>query len=144
MKGDVDNAAINELLVVLDDLVGVADANIERSRQIKRRISVLRRQVASERSLVDIVRSEPRPLVVELITENISALNHVGARLRWSEATALKQEGITVAEIARLFDVSRQRVSDLLLNPPASVVASSESSGGGQSDAMRRSASKSG
>ncbi|MEZ5175983.1 MAG: hypothetical protein R2823_07240 [Acidimicrobiia bacterium] len=117
------DAAISELLVVLDDLVGVADANIERSRQITRRIWVLRRQVASGRSLVDIVRSERRPLIVELITENVSALNHVGARLRWSEATALKQEGITVAEIARLLGVSRQRISDLLLNPPESVVS---------------------
>jgi len=125
----MSSRATSELLAVLDELVGTADANIERSRQIKRRITVLQRQVKSGRSLAEIVGDEPRPLIVELITENIIALNHVGARLRWSEAAALKQEGITVAEIGRLFGVSRQRVSDLLLNPPASV-ASAEATGG--------------
>lgn len=109
------------MLDALEELSDATDANIARARQIKRRITALRRQVAGETPLADIVRNEARPLIVELITENILTLQSVGAGLRWSEANALKQEGLSVADIARLFGVSRQRISALLIEPPVAV-----------------------
>ncbi len=107
------------LLAALDEVVQVADANIERFRQIKRRAMRLRKQLTSGRSLFEALQTQPRPLIVELITENITALNRAGARLRWIEAATLREAGLSVADIARLFDVSRQRISELLLHPPA-------------------------
>ena len=105
-------------LTTLDDLLIATDANIERANLIKKRIDDLRSQVASGVSVAQALATEPTPLIVELITENISSLQEVGARLRWSEAALLREEGMTAADIARLFGVSRQRVSALLNKPP--------------------------
>ena len=106
------------LLSGLDDLLDITDANIARARLIKQRIAHLRREVTAGKPLTTIVAAEQRPLSLELITDNITALQDVGSRLRWAEAAALRAEGLTVAAIARVFGVTRQRVSKLLQQPP--------------------------
>jgi predicted transcriptional regulator len=88
---------------------------------ITERIASLRSEVASGVPVTDAVRGEERPLIVELITQNVEALHSVGSRLRWAEARALQAEGLTVTAIAELFGVTRQRVSALLQDPPKSV-----------------------
>lgn len=105
-------------LSTLDDLLVATNSNVERANLIRERIDDLRSQVASGISVAQALTTEPTPLIVELITENISSLQEVGARLRWLEAALLREEGMTAADIARLFGVSRQRVSALLNNPP--------------------------
>ena len=121
-KGTPDPLA--PLLDTLNDLLDATEANIARARLVKQRIAHIRRQVADGRSLTDIVAAEPRPLIVELITENIEALQAAGSQLRWAEASALRAEGLTATAIARLFGVTRQRVSKLLQHPPASARSS--------------------
>lgn len=108
-------------LDTLDDLLKATEANIERAELIRRRISALHAQVANGEPLVEVISSEPSPLIIELITENINALQELGARLRWSQASMLRADGMSAADIARLFGVSRQRVSALLNSPPAAV-----------------------
>ncbi len=105
-------------LATLEDLLAATASNIERSNVIRERIDQLRSQVASGISIEQALANEPSPLIVELITENIAALQGVGARLRWAEASILREEGMSAADIARLFGVSRQRISALLNNPP--------------------------
>lgn len=102
----------------LAELADAVAANQERCRLIKRRITSLQRQLEKGRPLREIVPDEPSPLIVELITANIESLHTAGARLRWAEASALREAGMTVADIARLFGVTRQRVSGMLLQPP--------------------------
>lgn len=102
----------------LEELLATTRANVERADRIRQRIDELRSQIANGTSVEDALANEPSPLIVELITENIAALQEVGARLRWSEAALLREEGMSVADIARLFGVSRQRVSTLLNKPP--------------------------
>ncbi len=106
-------------LATLEDLLNATNANVERTNLIRERIDDLRSQVAAGVSIEEALTNEPNPLIVELITENISSLQEVGARLRWSEASILREEGMSAADIARLFGVSRQRVSALLNKPPA-------------------------
>jgi len=103
-----------ELLSSLDSMLAVTDENVARSRMIRRRIAAIRRRVDAGTPLREIVAAEERPLIVELITDTITALHTVGARLRWAEAAALRAEGMSVTEIATHFGVSRQRVSALL------------------------------
>lgn len=112
---------IATLLETLDDLLVSADENIERAKLIKRRVTNLRRQVEKGIPLAEIVAATPNPIVVELITENIEALQSVGSRVRWAQATALRSEGLSITAIAGLFGVTRQRVSALLKNPPVAV-----------------------
>lgn len=107
----------------LEILVGAADDNIRRARLVKRRIAWIKKRMAAGDSLAQIVQKEPRPLVTELLTENIDALHTAGSFLRWAEANELKNQGMTVAEIARQLGVSRQRISALLQKPPQTVAA---------------------
>lgn len=116
-----DANARTVFLKTLEELLAVTTANVERSNLIRERIARLKAQVAEGVPLVESLAKEESPLVVELITENIFALQEVGARLRWSEAVLLNADGMTVADIARLFGVSRQRVSALINTPPAAV-----------------------
>ena len=58
-----------------------------------------------------------------MITENIDTLHGIGARLRAAQAQALRDEGLTIAAIADLFGVTRQRVSALLKQKAATDVA---------------------
>lgn len=117
--GMVDQSRSSELfLTTLEDLLAATNANVERANSIRQRIDDLRAQIAAGTSVEAALAKEPSPLIVELISENIAALQEVGARLRWSEAALLREEGMSVADIARLFRVSRQRVSALLNKPP--------------------------
>lgn len=105
-------------LATLEELVAATDDNVVRADLIRKRVDALRAQIAGGTDVQEALANEPSPLIVELITENINALQDVGARLRWAAASLLRDEGMSAADIARLFGVSRQRVSALLNNPP--------------------------
>ena len=53
------------------------------------------------------------------ISEAIKALSRDGNKFRRLEARALYEEGLTMAQLAAVFGVSRQRVSILLREPEA-------------------------
>jgi predicted transcriptional regulator len=57
---------------------------------------------------------EERPLVVELLTHTLNDLSDAGSNFRRIEARELYSEGLTMAKIAELFGVSRQRIAALL------------------------------
>ncbi len=113
-------ATTRRLVEVLRDLRDMADANIARSEDIKARIAHLLERIEAGEPLPDIVDNETRPLIPALITENIEALHDVGSTLRRAEAAALRAHGYTMERIARLFGVSRQRISALLQGPAGS------------------------
>ncbi|NIM49893.1 MAG: hypothetical protein GTO22_11715 [Gemmatimonadales bacterium] len=107
-------AATRRLIKVLRQLDDMAEANIDRSQQIKARIHHLLTRLESGEGLAEIVETEPSPRIPTLITANIEALHDVGATLRKAEAAALRAHGYTMEQIARLFGVTRQRISVLL------------------------------
>jgi DNA-directed RNA polymerase sigma subunit (sigma70/sigma32) len=98
----------------LDDLDKGLDESLEMTRRMKERISEIRTARARGRSLREIVPHEQAPLLVQLLTENTNLLHSYGNRVRRTEARALHREGMTMDEIAKLFGVTRQRVSALL------------------------------
>lgn len=98
----------------LDDLDRALDQTGEMADRMKERIEYLRTAIADGRPLREIVSAEHPPLIVQLITESTNLLHHYGNRVRRTEALALHREGMTMDEIARLFGVTRQRVSALL------------------------------
>ncbi len=89
-------------------------ANEERTQQIRDRIAMMRAQRRSGLSYREITPSEARPLIVELVTASLAALDTASAQLRRSKAQELHREGVTMDAIADLFGVTRQRVSALL------------------------------
>lgn len=102
------------MLAALDELEAVIGVVAERNRTALRRARAIRR--ARERGLrySDIVPREERPLVVELLTHTLNDLSEAGSHFRRVEARALYTEGLTMAEIAGLFGVTRQRIAAIL------------------------------
>jgi hypothetical protein len=101
-------------MAALDDLDGALDRMEDMVRAMKERITEIRAVRAEGRPLREVVPYERTPLIVQLLTESTNLLHSYGNRVRRTEARALHHEGMTMDEIAKLFGVTRQRVSALL------------------------------
>ncbi len=102
------------VLTALEGIVAALESNIEVSRaaiERARLIAELRFQGLAYREIAD---ETGRPLVVEMISENLNRLRTSGAALRRAQAAALHDEGLTMEQIADLFGVTRQRISTIL------------------------------
>jgi DNA-directed RNA polymerase sigma subunit (sigma70/sigma32) len=110
-SGADDRAAF---LAALRQLDLALDENIDRARRMKQRIAELEDACLSGRPIKEIVPEAQTPPIVRLLTESAEALHEHGSRVRRAEARALHREGLTMDQIARLFGVTRQRVSALL------------------------------
>jgi hypothetical protein len=106
--------AADDVLAALENLEAVLRENMERNRTAMRRADEIRRLRKRGHRYSEIVPSEERPLIVELLTRNLNELSDASSRFRRVEARALYSEGLTMAEIADLFGVTRQRVAALL------------------------------
>jgi DNA-directed RNA polymerase sigma subunit (sigma70/sigma32) len=98
----------------LDELDGALDRSLEMIERMKIRIHEIQLARDEGRPLREIVPNEETPLIVQLLTESTNLLHSYGNRVRRTEARALHGEGMTMDEIAKLFGVTRQRVSALL------------------------------
>lgn len=107
----IARAAFLEALRALDRAL---DDNIDRAQRMKRRIVELEQACAGGRPIREVVPGEETPLIVQLLTESADTLHAYGSQVRRTEARALHHEGMTMDQIARLFGVTRQRVSALL------------------------------
>lgn len=101
-------------LRALGELDEALDVNTERAQRMKQRIEHIQSALAEGRALREVVPREETPVLVELLTQSATNLSAYGSRVRRLEARALHQEGLTMEQIARLFGVTRQRVSTLL------------------------------
>ncbi len=104
-------------LEALNEVCATARQVIANAEEILERAAYIQGKRAAGVSYREIVPSEPRPLIVELISATLSELADAGSRWRRAEARALHGEGLTMDVIARLFGVTRQRVSSLLKAP---------------------------
>jgi hypothetical protein len=105
-------------LEALEDLDRALDESLEMMSRMKSRIEEIRSAYARGRPLAEIVPNEETPLLVQLLTHSTNLLHAYGTRVRRTEARALHREGMTMDQIARLFGVTRQRVSALLRERP--------------------------
>jgi hypothetical protein len=108
----------DEVLEALDALVAVLDQNIQRAGRALERAEEIRRRREAGLRYSEIAREEERPLIVELASMNHQALNEAGSKFRQAQARALHREGLSMDAIAKLFGVTRQRVSALLRSSP--------------------------
>jgi transcriptional regulator len=105
-------------LQALENLDRALDESLEIANRMKSRIEEIRSAYGEGRPLTEIVPNEETPLLVQLLTSSTNLLHSYGTRVRRTEARALHGEGMTMDEIARLFGVTRQRVSALLRERP--------------------------
>jgi hypothetical protein len=104
----------DDVLAALENLEAVLRETTERNRTAIRRADEIRRLRERGHRYSEIVPIEERPLIVELLTHSLNDLSDASSRFRRVEARALYSEGLTMAEIADLFGVTRQRVAVLL------------------------------
>jgi DNA invertase Pin-like site-specific DNA recombinase len=97
-----------------------AAANAARNHEVQRRARRLRQKLENGSSPWEVVQNEDRPRTVELLSTNMQTLETAGAELRAAQALALRADGMTIAAIADLFGVTRQRISALLRQKAAS------------------------
>lgn len=105
---------IERLTDALVAIEAAAGENAERSLEVRRRAAELRVRLGAGEQLTELVRDEPPPRIVELLTTNMATLERAGAEFRAAQALALRAEGLTIEAIAELFGVTRQRISALL------------------------------
>ncbi len=122
----------DDVLAALDNLEAVLRGNSERIRTAIRRADEIRRLRERGHRYSEIVPIEERPLIVELITRNLNELSEASSRFRRVEARALYSEGLTMAEIADLFGVTRQRVAALLGRDKLDESTDGQGPGGGK------------
>lgn len=104
----------DRLIAALEAIAAAARDNARRNEAIMRRAGRLRDLLDDEVTVAEVMRREPGPPIVELLSANLATLQDAGATLRGVQAETLRAEGLTMAEIADLFGVTRQRVSSLL------------------------------
>jgi hypothetical protein len=104
----------DDLLQALEALTPALEANVERVKQIRKKVKDIERARARGRPYGEIIAAEERPLMVELISQNLQTLADAGSRVRRAEARVLHEEGLSMERIASLFGVTRQRISALL------------------------------
>ncbi|HVM10111.1 MAG TPA: helix-turn-helix domain-containing protein [Acidimicrobiales bacterium] len=113
---------------VVESLRQLSDALRRSGERIEQAIDRAERLAAQRdagRTWGEIVREEERPTIIDLIGENLDELYVSGGLLRRTLARALHEEGLSMEQIARLFGVTRQRVSGLLRGSAAPEVVES-------------------
>jgi PAS domain S-box-containing protein len=108
--GDEVLDALDAVVVALADCEGYIAEALTRA-------ATVRAERAGGATWAEIYGGAEAPLVLELMSAVLAALSDTGSVLRRAEARALYDEGLSMDKIARLFGVSRQRVSSLLSAP---------------------------
>jgi hypothetical protein len=111
-------SAADSVMNELDSVLAAIEQARTRMALIEARATEIRERRAAGQSYAEIVPSEQQPLVVGLLAEMIALLHEASGRFRREEARALHAEGVTMDEIASLFGVTRQRISEVLRPRP--------------------------
>ena len=104
----------DEVLDALDALSAALEVATADHQVMADEVVRMRRCRAWRQSWVSALPPAGQPNLVSLSTRALSSLGVATARVRTTLARALRTEGLTVREIAGLFGVSHQRVSELL------------------------------
>ena len=114
----------DDVVEALNQLVAALERNKARIDQAIERAAVLCEERRTGRSWKEILDDEGRPVVIAIIGENLDEIYTAGGRFRRVLAKQLYDEGLSMEQVARVFGVTRQRVSALLrgsepIGPPA-------------------------
>lgn len=104
----------DRVLTALSGLVEAINANAVVNKDILRRARQLEAARRRGQTWREITAAEDKPLIIEMLRGNQERLAVSGSRFRRAQAKALREEGLTMDEIAALFGVTRPRIIALL------------------------------
>ena len=110
-------AGDDSALEALRALVKVLDANEERTRYVQGRATQIEALRAQGYTWQQVLSTEERPLIIDVLTQSMALLTEVGGRLRREEARMLIAEGVKAQEIADLLGVTLDHVQAMLEVP---------------------------
>ena len=113
LQVEVNRPQTDEALTCLSNLANSSGELHRRLSQLSQWMSAATQQ-APELSYARMLPLDKRLVMMEQISKAIRTLARDGNRFRRMEARALYAEGLTMAQLATVFGVSRQRVSTLL------------------------------
>jgi len=106
------------VLDALDGILAAARDNIVSWVGVMERVEAIREQRRQGVAYTEMQIVSTTPPIIDTVARNQERLGTAAAALRRSLAHALNEEGMSHADIARIFGVSRQRVGMLLRNEP--------------------------
>ena len=95
-------------------MLNVLDANEDRNTRVRERAAQIEALLEQGYTWGQVLSTEDRPLIVDLLGQNMALLNEVGGRLRREEARCLIREGLKEQEIADLLGVTEDHVRAML------------------------------
>jgi hypothetical protein len=95
-------------------LVKVLNANEERSQYVRGRAAEIEALLDQGYTWQQVLSTEERPLIVDVLGQSMALLNEVGGRFRREEARCLIAEGVKEQEIADLLGVTVDHVQAML------------------------------
>lgn len=95
-------------------LVKVLDGNVERIAYVQDRAADIERLREQGYTWRQILATEERPLIIDVLSQNMALLNEVGGRFRREEARQMRAEGATEEEIADVLGVALDHVQAML------------------------------
>ena len=101
-------------LEALQALLKVLDANDERNRYVRTRASQIESLLAQGYTWQQVLSTEERPLIIDVLGQSMALLNEVGGRLRREEARRLLAEGMREQDIADVLGVTIDHVQAML------------------------------
>jgi hypothetical protein len=108
------DAGPDEVLIALGELDAVLKENAERERVLFQRIAEVRLARENGQEWKSILADEEDPSTVQLVSTILRRQSEASGYLRRSLVVALRAEGQSIPSIAHLFDVTHQRLSNLL------------------------------
>ncbi len=101
-------------LDALRALLRVLDGNEKRIDFVRRRAAEIEKLREQGYTWRQILATEERPLIVDVLGQNMALLNEVGGRFRREEARQMQAEGVKTEEIADLLGVTPAHVEAML------------------------------
>lgn len=102
------------VLAALLDLADAADRITAIAVLIRQHVEGIRAGRELGASYREILAAAPQPLVGSVLTDAVSGFEAAGTRYRQIHGRALQREGMTLQQIAGLWGLTRQRISELL------------------------------
>ncbi|MDQ1699556.1 MAG: hypothetical protein QOG34_1419 [Frankiaceae bacterium] len=118
MSGPSSVRESDPVLDALDGILAAARDNIVSWVGVMERVEEIREQRRQGIAYTEMKIEGSTPPIIDTVARNQERLGTAAATLRRSLAHALFAEGMSHADIGRIFGVSRQRVGMLLRNEP--------------------------
>lgn len=109
----------DDVVEALDTLAEAVQQNKNDEQVLVDRVQGLKRARLSGSSMTEAFGREPLPGTMQVLGQMLGRLMEASGTARRSLARAMRSEGTSIPQIARLFGVTHQRISNILARPAA-------------------------